>query len=158
MNMGRDTFCVRNIRILPFRKWYDRNLLILIGSTNIPSLRFKSPGKTYMVATKSSNRSLRTCNWSGVITLNVVPVLATPISEPTGRETGTEATGTATGVTVWCDSEVRTPCSSDSFVSGSEMSGITTVSDVRSSSISVKWREVYITLLNTDAKLHVEQH
>lgn len=91
-----------------------------------------------------------TCSWSDVMTLKVVPLdeFATPMIEPTGKETGTPTPGTpgtpGTGVTLAVTvtgcalcSVVRADASSVSLVNGSDMSGSTaTLSDVWLSSIS----------------------
>lgn len=85
-----------------------------------------------------------TCSWSDVMTLKVVPLdeFATPMIEPTGKETGTPTPGTpgtpGTGVTLAVTvtgcalcSVVRADASSVSLVNGSDMSGSTaTLSDV----------------------------
>lgn len=91
-----------------------------------------------------------TCSWSDVMTLKVVPLVefATPMIEPTGKETGTPTPGTpgtpGTGVTLAVTATVCSSCStfradasSVSLVNGSDMSGSTaTLSDVWLSSIS----------------------
>lgn len=85
-----------------------------------------------------------TCSWSDVMTLKVVPLVefATPMIEPTGKETGTPTPGTpgtpGTGVTLAVTATVCSSCStfradasSVSLVNGSDMSGSTaTLSDV----------------------------